>query len=63
MSLIGLPVYNSKKEFKGTVTDRHHEGDADVIVIDDDWEVEVSNVERVLWTLKPDDRGEHIRLK
>ena len=33
MTLIGLPVYNSKKEFKGTVTDRHHEGDADVIAL------------------------------
>lgn len=62
MSLIGLNVYHSSGKLEGTVTDRHHEGDADVIVVDDAWEVEVKNIERILWTLAPDTRGDHLRL-
>jgi len=61
--LVGLSVYNTKRELKGIVTDRHHEGDVEVLVIDDDWEVPVQNVSHILWTLKPDERHEHIRLK
>jgi len=63
MDFSGWPVYNSKKENKGKVTDRHCEGDADVFVIDDSWEVKVSDTEAVTWTLTPDERGAHIRLK
>jgi hypothetical protein len=63
MDFHGWPVYNSKKVLKGNVTDRHSEGDADVFVIDDSWEVEVSNTEALLWTLQPDNRGANIRLK
>lgn len=63
MSFIGLNVYRSNGKLEGTVTDRHEEGDADVIVIDDAWEVEVKNIDWILWTLAPDMRGEHIRLK
>ncbi|WP_281956684.1 hypothetical protein [Alteromonas australica] len=55
MSPIGLNVYHSSGKLEGTVTDRHHEGDA--------WEVEVKNIERILWTLAPDTRGDHLRLK
>lgn len=58
----GLPVYNSKGDFQGKVTSRYQD-DVELFVIDDEWEVAVSNTEHVLWTLKPDCRGEHIRLK
>lgn len=63
MQLVGLAVYNAKKEHKGRVTDRHSEGDVEVFVIDDEWEVPVSQVEHILWTIAPDTRGEHIRLR
>ncbi len=63
--LVGLKVFNSAGEEKGVVTDRYVSGtdDKDVLLIDDDWEVATTEVHHVLWTILPDNRNEHIRLK
>ncbi|CAH6994904.1 conserved hypothetical protein [Vibrio chagasii] len=63
--MIGLKIYNKKKELQGTVTAKYKSDtdDKEVVLVDDSFEVEASEIEHVLWTLKPDVRGEHLRYK
>lgn len=65
MDLTGLPIYSKEKVLKGTVTAQYisETDDCEVLLVNDDYEVKTSQVNWVLWTLHPDNRGEHLVFK
>ncbi|MGR5296868.1 hypothetical protein ACPV5U_19600 [Vibrio mediterranei] len=65
MDLTGLPIYNKAKVLKGKVTAQYisETDDCEVLLVNDDYEIEISKVNWILWTLHPDSRGEHLVIK
>ncbi|HCG6653615.1 hypothetical protein BTA15_19900 [Vibrio parahaemolyticus] len=65
MRLVGLKVFNKDKVLKGKVTQQYTSStdDREVLLINDDYEICIDQVDYILFTLKPDERGEHLRIK